>query len=133
MENRKERMSDLYQEIILEHAKHPHHFGELKHPTHTLKGVNASCGDMLELQLFVEKDKIQEIAWKGNGCAISTASSSILSDLIKGKTIAYAKKVRMKDLLQEMGLETILPIREKCLTLALKTLQNLLNKSNLKV
>ena len=124
-------MSDLYQEIILEHAKHPHHFGELKHPTHTLKGVNASCGDMLELQLFVRKGKIQEIAWKGNGCAIRAASSSILSDLIKGKTIEQAKKVSMTDLLKEMGLKTIMPIREKCLTLALQTLQNLLYKSNL--
>lgn len=124
-------MSDLYQEIILEHAKHPHHFGELKHPTHILKGVNASCGDTVELQLVVDKGKIQEIAWKGNGCAISTASSSILSDLIRGKTIAQAKKVNIKDLLKEMGLETIMPIREKCLTLALKTLQNLLHNSNL--
>lgn len=124
-------MSDLYQEIILEHARHPHHFGELKHPTHSLKGVNASCGDMLELQLVVEKGKIQEIAWKGNGCAISTASSSILSDLIKGKTIEQAKKINIKNLLKEMGLKTIMPIREKCLTLALKTLQSLLYKSNL--
>lgn len=126
-------MSDLYQEIILEHASRPHHFGELKHPTHTFKGVNASCGDMLELQLLVEKGTIQEIAWKGNGCAISTASSSILSDLIKGKTIAQAGNITMKDLLKEMGLETIMPVREKCLTLALKTLQNLLCNSNLQV
>ena len=131
MENRKEFMSDLYQEIILEHAKYPHHFGELQHPTHTLKGVNARCGDMLELQLIVVNGKIQEIAWKGNGCAISTASSSILSDLIKGKTVVQAKKISIKDLLIEMGLKTIMPVREKCLTLALKTLQNLLNTANL--
>lgn len=116
-------MSDLYQEIVLEHAEHPHNFGALSGATHTVKDANASCGDLIELQLKIEKGIITEVKWRGIGCAISTASASILTDLIQGKTLQQAKKLSTKDLLKEMGMTTILPTREKCVSLPLRVLQ----------
>jgi nitrogen fixation NifU-like protein len=116
-------MSDLYQEIILEHAQHPHHFGALDCPTHTAKDANASCGDLVEMQITVKNKKITNVGWRGVGCAISTASASILSDLILGKTIEQAKKIQLQDLLKEIGMDSVLPTREKCVMLPLKVLQ----------
>lgn len=116
-------MSDLYQEIVLEHAEHPHNFGALSGATHTVKDANASCGDLIELQLNIEKGVITEVKWRGIGCAISTASASILTDLIQGKTLKKAKELTTQDLLKEMGMNTILPTREKCISLPLRVLQ----------
>ncbi len=117
-------MSDsLYQEIVLEHAEHPHNFGALANATHTVKDANASCGDLVELQLIIKNNVIQEVKWRGIGCAISTASASILTDLIQGKTLKEAKKLTTQHLLKEMGMDTILPTREKCVNLPLRVLQ----------
>lgn len=118
-------MSDLYQEVILDHAQHPHNFGSLEHPTYTIKDANASCGDMVEMYLIVKDGKITDVKWRGIGCAISTASASMVSDLIKGKTPTAAKKMTKEYLMSEMGLDTILPTREKCLMLPLRVLQHL--------
>ncbi|HKY74141.1 MAG TPA: SUF system NifU family Fe-S cluster assembly protein [Patescibacteria group bacterium] len=118
-------MSDLYQEVILDHAQHPHNFGSLEHPTHTIKDANASCGDMVEMYLVVKNGKITDVKWRGIGCAISTASASMVSDLIKGKSIASAKALTKEKLMKEMGLDEILPTREKCLVLPLRVLQHL--------
>lgn len=118
-------MSDLYQEIILEHAQHPHHFGELSNPTHKAKDANASCGDMAEFQFVIRDGKIVEVAWRGVGCAISTASASILTDLVVGKTLKEAQAISEKELLGAMGIDAILPTREKCVILPLKILQKL--------
>lgn len=116
-------MSDLYQEIVLEHAEHPHNFGLLNNATHTVKDANASCGDLIELQLKIEKGIIKDVRWRGVGCAISTASASILTDMIQGKKLLDAKKLTVHNLLKEMGMTTILPTREKCVFLPLKVLQ----------
>lgn len=116
---------DLYQAVILDHVDHPRNFGVLKHPTHTMREANASCGDMVEVQLHVKNGKIVDVKWRGVGCAISTASMSMLSEMIKGKTIAQVKKITEPQLMKEMGLKEILPTREKCLVLPLKLLQKL--------
>ena len=118
-------MSDLYQEIILNHAGNPRNFGTLTHSTHTLKEANASCGDMVEMQLLIKNGKVQDVKWRGVGCAISTASCSMVSELIKGKPVAFAKKLTEELLLKEMGMNAILPTREKCLLLPLRALQRL--------
>ena len=120
-------MDDLYQEIILDHAGNPRNFGTLAHPTHTVKEVNASCGDMVEIQLLIKGDKIQDVKWRNVGCAISTASCSMVSELIKGKPAAFVKKLTEKLLLKKMGMDAILPTREKCLTLPLKALKTLVD------
>ena len=117
---------DIYAEIVLEHSKHPKNFGPLKNPTHVLKASNASCGDMIEFQLVVDdKGIITEVGWRGISCAISTASASVMSELIKGKSVTEAMKLKNSDLLEQLGLTEILPTREKCLHLPLKALDDL--------
>lgn len=118
-------MSDLYQEIILDHVNKPRNFGVMENPTVTLKEANASCGDMVEMQLSIVKDKILDVKWRGIGCAISTASASMLSEMLIGKTVSQAKKIKKVDLMKEMGLTEILPTREKCLVLSLKLIEKL--------
>lgn len=118
-------MDDLYQAIILDHVDHPRNFGVLEHPTHTVREANASCGDMVEAQLSIKNGKIAEVKWRGVGCAISTASMSMLSEMMIGKTLMQVKKITEKQLMKEMGLKEILPTREKCLVLPLKLLQKL--------
>ncbi|MBI5151584.1 MAG: SUF system NifU family Fe-S cluster assembly protein [Candidatus Pacebacteria bacterium] len=118
-------MSDLYQEIILDHAQHPRNFGVLDNPTHTIRELNASCGDNIEFSFHIKDNIIQDIAWKGAGCAISTASSSIISDLIKGRTVQYAKSLTQHEVFREIGVSSILPTREKCLMLPLRVLRSL--------
>ena len=87
-------MSDLYQEIVLEHVEHPYNLARFSGVTHTVKDANASCGDLIELQLKVEKGIIKEVkAW----CwCTSTASTSIPADIIQGKTLQEAQKLPYK-------------------------------------
>ena len=84
---------DLYRQIIIDHYQNPHHQGALDCPTHHLEGFNASCGDSLELDLKVEDGKIVDVGFAGSGCAISMTSTSMLTDLILGKTIAEATAI----------------------------------------
>lgn len=118
-------MDDLYQEIILDHVNNPRNFGTMEHPTIVLKDANASCGDMVEMQFLIENGVVKDVQWRGIGCAISTASASMLSEMIKGKTVKKAKAITEQDLMNSMGLKTILPTRQKCLMLSLKILEKL--------
>ena len=81
-------LRELYQEVILDHSKNPRNFGELDGATHDAKGHNPLCGDRLNLYLLVEDGIIRDVAFEGAGCAISTASASMMSDALKGKTAA---------------------------------------------
>lgn len=118
-------MDDLYQEVIMDHVNNPRNFGTLTHPTLVLKESNASCGDMVEMQFEIKNGTITDVKWRSVGCAISTASTSILSELVKGKKVSDAKSMTQKVLMKEMGLKSILPTREKCLLLPLKLLHHL--------
>jgi nitrogen fixation NifU-like protein len=81
-------MDDLYQEIILDHARSPHNKGVLKVATHTIKGSIASCGDSVQMQLVVNVGVVSDLIWQGDGCAISTASTILISDLLIEKSIS---------------------------------------------
>jgi len=115
-------MNDLYQELILDHASNPRNFGELENSTQTVRETNASCGDMAEFYFVIQENRIIDVKWRGVGCAISTASSSVVSELVKGKTIQEAKDIRKEHILKELGMQEILPTREKCLLLPLRVL-----------
>ncbi|MBX3466842.1 MAG: SUF system NifU family Fe-S cluster assembly protein [Planctomycetes bacterium] len=78
-------LRELYQEVILEHSKRPRCFGSLEQPTCSADGRNPLCGDHLTLGVQVEGDVIRDIAFKGAGCAISTASASLMATAVKGK------------------------------------------------
>ncbi len=85
------KLSHLYQEMILDHNKNPRNFKEIASPTHYSHGVNALCGDDYHIYLVVDgAGVIQDVGFKGAGCAISKASASILTTLVKGKTVAEA-------------------------------------------
>lgn len=89
-------LEELYKEILLRHYKRPLNFGVLENPTVRQPGVNPSCGDSLELELRLEDGRIAEAAWKGQGCAISMASASLMSELIKGQTLPQALELARK-------------------------------------
>lgn len=83
-------ISDLYQQTILEHSKHPKNFGVLEHPTHSAHGKNTLCGDELYLTLILLDNVIQDIKFQGEGCAISKSSASLMTAAIMGRTIEEA-------------------------------------------
>ena len=84
-------LRDLYQEVILDHNKSPHNFGPLPNATATADGHNPLCGDRLTLQISMDGDRIAQIAFEGSGCAISKASASLMTEAIKGHTVAEAE------------------------------------------
>jgi nitrogen fixation NifU-like protein len=84
-------LRELYQEVILDHNKRPRNFGTLDHPSRTARGHNPLCGDRLTLQLALEGDRIAQVAFEGSGCAISKASASLMTEAIKGHTVAEAE------------------------------------------
>jgi len=83
-------LSDLYQEVILDHNRRPRNFGQLPDATRTAKGYNPLCGDRLTLYLKLDGDRIDGVAFEGSGCAISKASASLMTDAIKGQSTALA-------------------------------------------
>lgn len=133
-------MSDLtalYQELILDHSRHPRHVGKLADATHTAEGDNPLCGDRITLFLKVENDVVTDAGFDGEGCAISTASASLMAENIIGKNINninqlfndFHKMVTVggeADLpkkLRVFGGVRAYPMRVKCATLAWHTLQ----------
>ena len=131
-------LRELYQEVILDHSKRPRNFRELSSATHDAKGHNPLCGDRLTLFLDVKDDRIQEVAFVGAGCAISTASASMMTEAVKGKTPAEAEALfeafhAVVTGAQESGDDALgklavfsgvrdYPVRVKCATLAWHTL-----------
>ena len=79
-------LSDLYQEVILEHNKNPRNFREIENADKTADGNNPLCGDALRVYLTMEEDRVKDVAFKGSGCAISKASASMMTQAVKGKT-----------------------------------------------
>src|SRR5262245_15706113 len=81
-----DELSDLYQEVILDHCKRPRNFHELPNPTFSAQGHNPLCGDQLRLFLVMADDLIKECSFVGSGCCISKASASLLTESVKGKS-----------------------------------------------
>lgn len=79
-------LSDLYQEVILDHNKNPRNFREIASATQTADGNNPLCGDALRVYVEMEDDLVKDVAFKGSGCAISKASASMMTQVVKGKT-----------------------------------------------
>ena len=118
-------MDDLYRDYILEHYRHPHNFGILDEPTASYEGSNPLCGDRITMMLGVSCGIVREVAFTGRGCAISQASASLLTDEIKGKSVAEVEKITPDDLLDLIGVE-ISPARLKCALLSLDTVAHAL-------
>ena len=95
-----DELSDLYQQVILDHCRKPRNFHELSNPTCSAQGHNPLCGDQLKLYLSLEGETIKDISFVGSGCCISKASASLLTEGVKGKTRAEVQK--MFDLVHEL-------------------------------
>ncbi len=84
-------LRELYQQVIVDHSKRPRNFRVIEHATQKVDGYNPLCGDKITLYLTLEGDVVRDISFQGAGCAISTASASLLTEALKGKTLADAE------------------------------------------
>jgi len=114
--------SDIYKDIILDYYRHPRNSGDLQDPDVRAKDSNPLCGDIIEMQLKIKDGKINDLRFKGRGCAISQASASMLTELAKGKTMEEAKALGKTDILNMLGIDPG-PTRIKCALLGLKVLK----------
>jgi len=132
-------LNDLYQEVILDHNRRPRNFHALADASHSAEGYNPLCGDRLTLYLKVADGVVQDVSFEGAGCAISKASASLMTDAVKGKSIAEAQALferfhRMVTTPPEQPVEDLgklsalagvreFPVRVKCASLAWHTLK----------
>ena len=132
-------LNDLYQEVILDHNKRPRNYRTLEDASHHAEGYNPLCGDRLTLYLKVEGGRIQEVGFQGNGCAISKASASLMTDAVKGRPVEEVLALfeqfhevvttppdqPVKDLGKLSVLSGVreFPVRVKCASLAWHTLK----------
>ena len=114
--------SDIYKDIILDYYRHPRNYGDLPEPDVRAKDSNPLCGDVIEMQLKIKDGKIDDLRFKGKGCAISQASASMLTELAKGKTLEEIKSLEKSDVLNMMGIDPG-PTRIKCALLGLKVIK----------
>ena len=138
-----DELRELYQEVILDHGKNPRNFRKPEDATTEAHGNNPLCGDRLTVYLKMDGDKIADAAFEGRGCAISVASASMMTDIVKGKTVAEAEELfhRFHDMctgedggegaegfedelekLKVMSGVRQFPMRVKCATLAWHTM-----------
>ena len=139
-------LSDLYQEVILDHNRRPRNFRVLENATHQAEGYNPLCGDRLSLFLALDGDVITDVGFQGSGCAISKASASLMTDRLKGSSVAEARAlfgrfhtmvttppdVEVEDLGKLSALAGVreFPVRIKCASLAWHTLKAALSDSH---
>lgn len=116
---------DIYTEIIIDLYKNPLNKGIIENPTHENFKNNPLCGDEIKIQLKIEDNKVNEIKFNGNGCAISQASASLLTDKIKNMDIDEIKTLNKDDILNLLHIP-ISPGRLKCALLSLETLKGAL-------
>ncbi|MEK6324103.1 MAG: Fe-S cluster assembly sulfur transfer protein SufU [Acidobacteriota bacterium] len=137
-------LQDLYQELILDHGRRPRNFRALEGASRSAEGYNPLCGDKVKIYIKMDDDILKDISFEGAGCAISTASASIMTETLKGKTRAKAKELfqTFHDLVTgqpaqleapELGKLAVFsgvsefPIRVKCATLSWHTLRAAMN------
>jgi len=114
--------SDIYKDIILDYYRNPRNFGDLPNPDVRAKDSNPLCGDVIEMQLKISGGKVEDVRYKGKGCAISQASASMLTEVIKGKNLDEIKALGKKDILNLLGIDPG-PTRIKCALLSLKVVK----------
>jgi len=112
----------IYREIILDHYQNPRNRGTLEPNDYSYEDSNPLCGDEVRIDVRVKGDEIDDIAFSGQGCAISQASASILMELVEGKTLDEIRRIGKDELLEELGIE-LSPARVKCALLSLKVLK----------
>lgn len=135
-----QELKELYQQVILDHNKSPRNFRVMDNATQHAEGFNPLCGDHLDIYLIIEDGIVKDVSFKGEGCAISKASASVMTSILKGKTIEEAEALfeKFHDLvtgklggnldLDELGKLAVFagiqefPVRVKCASLAWHTM-----------
>jgi len=146
-----QELRELYQQVILDHNKSPRNFREMENATQFAEGYNPLCGDHLDVYLRVEDGIVKDVSFKGEGCAISKASASLMTSILKGKTKEEAEKLfeKFHNLvtgklgdnpdIEELGKLAVFagvqefPVRVKCASLAWHTMINALHGKDEKV
>ena len=138
-------ITDLYQEVILDHSKNPQNFGILNQYTCTAEGNNPMCGDSLTVYVNIENNVISDVSYRARGCAISVASASIMSNIIKGKTIEEVDalfdkfhRLCMGEDIEDDEMETLqvlsgvskFPTRVKCATMSWHAIKEATHSEN---
>ena len=139
-------LRELYQQVILDHNKSPGNFRVIENANHHSEGYNPLCGDRIDIYLDVKKGIVEDISFQGKGCAISKASASLMSSMVKGKPVKEAEKLfeKFHDLItgklgnnpdiEELGKLAVFagvrdfPARVKCASLAWHTMINALKE-----
>jgi len=116
-------MEDLYRENILDHYQNPRNYGSLDDPDISYEDDNPMCGDVIRIDVKLdEENRISQVSYSGEGCAISTASASMLTEKVLGKTVDEVKQIGKEDILDMLGIQ-LGPVRLKCALLPLKVLK----------
>ncbi|MBP3831078.1 MAG: SUF system NifU family Fe-S cluster assembly protein [Clostridia bacterium] len=141
-----EDLTDIYNDLIMEHSMNSYNKKKIENPTYCEMGHNPNCGDEIEIQLKLNGNIIEDMAFTGHGCAISQASTSIMIDTLKGKTVEEAKEIiktfidmikretqneeDLKKLEDAIAFKNIsnMPARVKCALLAWHTIENILKQ-----
>ena len=119
----------LYRELILDHYKNPRNHGLLQSADASAEGQNPLCGDEISVSVRIgDGDVIEGVGFEGRGCAISQAATSMLTDLVKGKSADEVAAMPKEELLDELGIP-LTPVRLKCALLGLSTLKLALHKA----
>jgi nitrogen fixation NifU-like protein len=146
-----QELKEIYQQVILDHNKSPRNFRSIENATQHAEGYNPLCGDHVDVYLLIEDGIIKDVSFKGEGCAISKASASLMTQILKGKTreeaeILFEKfhdlvtgKLGNNTTIDELGKLAVFagvqefPVRVKCASLAWHTMMNALNNKDEKV
>jgi nitrogen fixation protein NifU and related proteins len=114
--------TDIYKETILDHYRHPRNYGDLPNASAHARDANNLCGDVIEMQVRVNAKVIDDVRFRGQGCAISMATASMLTEFSKGKPVSDVKKLGKEDLIKLLGANPG-PARIECALLALDVLK----------
>jgi len=115
----------VYNKKLLDHYQNPRNFGKLKKPTHQSHRPNPACGDEVTVYLKISGGKLADFKWEGRGCAVMTASASVLSELLMGKNVTAVDKVRRGDI-EKLLAAKIPRSRDECLLLPLQAINKAL-------
>jgi nitrogen fixation NifU-like protein len=118
--------TDIYKETILDHYRHPRNFGDLPNANAHAKDANNLCGDVIEMQARVNAGMIEDVRFRGEGCAISMATASMLTEFSKRRRVSEVKKLGKDDLIRLLGADPG-PARIECALLALDVLKAAVN------
>jgi nitrogen fixation NifU-like protein len=146
-----QELKELYQQVILDHNKAPRNFRKIENPSKFAEGYNPLCGDKINIYVNFDNENISDISFQGSGCAISKASASLMTSMLKGKTRKEAEELfnRFHDLvtdklgdnpdIEDLGKLAVFagvrdfPVRVKCASLAWHTMMNALHNKDEKV